>query len=117
MPDFWIFMNEMFETSPVGYMVVIVLAVLAGVMIKTMTNSTWLTVLFSSANIFGAFAGMYIWKYAGVPLVYGKEPNLVVGACAGMLVSFLIILGVLRAIYMLLESKKALVRTDIAQQE
>ncbi len=117
MPDFWIFLNEMTKTTPVGYMVVLVLAALAWVMIKSMTNSTWFTLIFTGANIFGAFAGMQFWKYSGVVLFYSKEPNLIVGACIGMLVAFLIMLAILRVVYMVLESRKVLVRTDIAQQE
>ena len=117
MPDFWVVWDGMFKASAVGYMVVIVLASLAAVMIKTMTNSTWMTLVFTIANTLGALAGMYVWQYAGVPIVSSKEANHVVGACLGMFVSFLIIMGILRLFYMVLESKKGLVRTDIAQQE
>jgi CDP-diglyceride synthetase len=103
MPDIWFFLTEMFKVSQVSFGIVALLTTLTGLMIKAMTDSSLLTGFFSATNAFGAFAGMYVVKYTGFRMIYDKEANLVVGACAGMLVSFVLMMALMRTIYWLID--------------
>lgn len=95
-----------------SYIVVGVLAVLASVMVKAMTESWPLTILFAPVIWFLALAGIYACREANVVFTTDHESNIILSAGVGMIAAVGLMLLLVRIGFLMGEQRKPVHRTS-----
>ena len=107
-------LSDILAADTFTYIVIGFLAVLAGVMIKAMTDSLALTLMFTPMIAFGALAGVYACREAGLVFTTDHESNIILTAGVGMVVAVALMLLLVRFGFAVSVQKK-LVRGDTAR--
>lgn len=104
---------DVFTISVVG-----VLSAWAAIIIRQMTDSTALALIFMPVIIFGALAGIYACRVLNIVFSPEKDSNLIVSAAVGMIVALLSMLLATRFVYArsALSAKSRLARKGLANR-
>jgi hypothetical protein len=105
-------LRDSFAADTFSYIVVGFLAVLAGVMVKAMTDSWPLTILFTPVIWFCALAGIYACRVAGLIFTPDRESNLILSAGAGMVVAVALMLLLVRIGFLMGDQRKPVRRAS-----
>jgi hypothetical protein len=84
------------------YSVVGVLTVFAGLLVRHMTSSTALAIIYAPALAFGALAGVYYCREIGLIVTFDNNANIVATAGIGMLVACMVMLVLTRLFFMMI---------------
>lgn len=90
-----------FNVPSLAYWTTGALAILAGVLIHTMSSSQMVTFIFAPVLAIGGLAGAHVFQQVGIYVSPDKDSNVVVAAGAGMIVTLLALLVVTRLAFVL----------------
>ncbi len=105
-------LRDILAADTFSYLVVGFLAVLAGVMVKAMTDSWPMTVMFTPVIWFFALAGIFACREAGLVFTTEHESNIILTAGVGMVVGVCLTLLLVRIGFLMGESKKPVRRVS-----
>lgn len=103
-------LGAILNASTLTYWVAATMTVAAGSIVHIMTASWTITGVFVPAVWFGGLAGVYAFRAAGITLMPEQETNIVLTACAGMIVAALLVFLCIRCVYALGDLKKPVVK-------
>jgi hypothetical protein len=103
-------LSDILAADTFTWVVVSFLAVLAGVMIKAMTDSLALTLLFTPMFAFGALAGIYACREVGLVFTTEHESNVILTAGVGMVAAVALMLLLVRLGFLVSHQSKPVQR-------
>lgn len=106
---------NIFTADLFSYIIVGLLTFWAGGLIKAMTGSSALSWSFMPVIAFGALAAIDFFQFEGIALVADKDSNVIIVSCIGMLAGLIVMLLVTKLVYMALDLKKPVTKSDAVQ--
>lgn len=109
-------LGAIFHVSGFTQFIVALLAVWAGALVRMLGSSLTVMLVTMYVTAVGALASIYVLAEHGIYFTSYKPGNIVISSSIGMILSFLMLVGVLRIIYSIADWRRPVMPAGERQQ-